>query len=84
MIRPVDDWLTYAEAARLLLVARGTIRNRMSQHQLGPTFNVGGVRVDATEYQLWKNAFVMADKGETDGHYEWIYGAAAFLAGIIL
>ena len=34
MIRPVDDWLTYAEAARLLLVARGTIRNRMSQHQL--------------------------------------------------
>lgn len=31
---PLEDWITYREAALLLLVSEKTIRNRMSLHQL--------------------------------------------------
>ena len=60
------------------------VLHRQSERQLGGTFNVGGLRVQATEFQLWRNAYEMADKGEADAHYEWVYGAAAVLAGIVL
>jgi hypothetical protein len=33
--RPVtEDWMTYREVARILLVTPGTIRNRMCKHKL--------------------------------------------------
>jgi len=73
-----------ARDARLLKALEGgaEVLHRMSERQLGGTFNVGGLRVQSTEFQLWRNAYERADEGVADGHYEWIYGAAALLAGL--
>ena len=54
---------------------------KLSERQLGKNYSVAGVRIDATEHQLWREAFVHADKGEPLIHFRWIYGAAAELAG---
>jgi len=34
-----------------------------------------------TEQQLWRNAYKICDEGCPTRHYEWIYGAAAWLCG---
>jgi hypothetical protein len=74
-----------ARDPRLLKALEGMseVLLRQSERQFGPTFNVGGLRVQATEYQLFRNAYTQADKGDADAHYEWQYGAAAVLAGIV-
>lgn len=41
-----------------------------------------GHRVDLTEYSLWREAYRMCDEGTPTRHFEWIYGAAAELAGL--
>lgn len=59
------------------------ILRRMSERQLGSSgLDVGGRRVPATEFQLWRNAYETADRGTPEGNYQWIYGAAAILAGL--
>ena len=70
---------------RLLKALEGgaEILRRMSERQMGiHGLDVGGRRVPATEFQLWKNAYETADKGTPEQNYEWIYGAAAILAGL--
>lgn len=59
------------------------VLRRMSERQLGASgLDVGGRRVPATEFQLWRNAYTTADAGDPEQNYEWIYGAAAILAGL--
>lgn len=41
-----------------------------------------GHRVDLTEYTLWREAYRLADEGKPTLHFQWIYGAAAELAGL--
>ena len=55
---------------------------KMSERQLGASFAVEGKRVDATEYQLWREAYAAADRGSPMIHFRWVYGAAAELAGL--
>ena len=54
----------------------------ISREQLGCNYVVAGVRLDATEHSLWREAFIQADKGAPMVQFEWIYGAAAELAGL--
>lgn len=54
----------------------------LSERQLGASYTTStGVRVDATEYNLWKAACECVDKGEPIKNLEWIYGMAAWLCG---
>jgi hypothetical protein len=60
------------------------VLQRMSERQMGVHgIDVGGIRVPATEYQMWKNAYTTADAGNPEENYAWIYASAAYLAGII-
>jgi hypothetical protein len=71
--------------ARLLKALEGgaEVLRRMSERQLGSQgLEVGGRRVPATEFQLWRNAYETADRGTPEANYQWIYGAAAILAGL--
>ena len=36
---------------------------------------------ETTEYQMWREAFATADRGDPCKPLIWIYGAAAFVAG---
>jgi hypothetical protein len=57
---------------------------KMSERQLGVSgMDVGGIRVQATEYQLWRNAYTTVDSGQPHEAYAWIYGAAAVLCGFV-
>lgn len=65
------------------------ILRQMSEEQLGVHgMEVGGsLRVEATEYQMWRNAYSAADEGlgiEALRPYEWIYAGAAWLCGLTL
>jgi hypothetical protein len=55
---------------------------KMSERQLGASFVVEGKRIDATEYQLWREAYAAADRGDPMVQFRWVYGAAAALAGL--
>lgn len=55
----------------------------MSAEQFGQNFNIGGIRVDATEYQLWREAYKAADENQPMRQFEWIYFSGALLAGLI-
>jgi hypothetical protein len=49
-------------------------------------FDVNGYRVQHTEFQLWKNAYVSMDRmgpGDPEAQYSWIYVAAGILAGVV-
>lgn len=72
-----------ARDSRLLkcLEAGAEVLTKMSHDQLGQSFTHAGFRMDATEAQLWRAAFVAADEGDAPIQYRWIYGAAAELAG---
>jgi O-acetylhomoserine/O-acetylserine sulfhydrylase-like pyridoxal-dependent enzyme len=60
------------------------ILQRMSEKQMGVHgVDVGGIRVEATEYQMWKNAYTTADAGNPEENYAWIYASAAYLAGLV-
>jgi len=41
-----------------------------------------GHKVDLTEYSMWREAYIAADQGQPIAAFEWIYGAAAELAGL--
>ena len=59
------------------------VLHALSESQLGKTYNVGGLRIDATEFQMWREAFRWADKGEPMAQFSWQYVAAARLAGLL-
>jgi hypothetical protein len=59
-------------------IMRGLSEEQFGQHGI----DVGGIYVKATEYQLWQKAYEFADRGEALEHLQWIYGAAAILAGL--
>ena len=62
------------------------VLHRMQERQVGryirDSSTVYGHRVDLTEYSLWREAYRLADEGTPTRHFEWIYGAAAELAGL--
>lgn len=69
-----------------LLVAldRGAeVMRALSGQQLGESHTHAGLRVDATEAALWREAYVSADRGSPMDQFRWIYVAAARLAGIL-
>jgi hypothetical protein len=55
---------------------------KISREQLGSNYVVAGVRLDATEHSIWREAYVQADRGAPLVQFRWIYGAAAELAGL--
>jgi len=70
-----------AKLLKTLEMATEVLR-KMSEMQLGTHgHDVGGKNVEATEYQLWREAYKTLDAGEPMRHFEWIYGAAAWLVG---
>lgn len=63
-----------------------SILQRMSEEQAGMHgFDVGGIRVQHTEFALWKNAYSTCDAGNFEAckPYVWIYAMAGILAGVI-
>jgi hypothetical protein len=73
-----------ARDSRILKALEGgaEVLVRLSEKQLGAHFNVGGVRMDATEAQIWREAYKAADRGEPLVQFRWVYAAAAELAGL--
>ncbi len=67
----------------LTVLERGAvILQQISEEQAGPHgFDVGGIRVQHTEFQMWRNAYLAVDKRVREDHYEFIYAMAALLAG---
>lgn len=58
--------------------------DQMQEHQHGRTRRSSSTfahTVELTEVALWRKAYEFADKGEPLAQLEWIYGAAAVLAG---
>lgn len=68
----------------LLALQKGAeILQQISEDQLGVHgHDAAGIRVHATEFNLWREAYTAADRGEPLANFEWIYAAAAWLAGI--
>lgn len=59
---------------------------RAHEEQMGRTrrsTEVEGLKVEATEHQLWKKALEFLDKGEPLPQFAWIYGAAAIACGFV-
>ena len=58
---------------------------KMQERQQGETMRQASrnysERVDLTEYSLWREAFVQADKGKALENLKWIYFAAAIMTG---
>lgn len=77
-----------AQDPKLLLVLdRATeILHQMAEEQSGQTRREAGAskaqKVTPTEVQLWREAYKLCDAGEPIRHFAWIYGAAAWLAGL--
>lgn len=71
----------------LLVLEKATeILDRMQEEQVGRlrrTSSKFSDRVELTEVALWRKAYEFCDKGEPLPHLEWIYGAAAILAGFV-
>lgn len=72
----------------LLALEKGAeVLDRMAEEQGGRTRRSSSQfseTVELTEVALWRKAYEFADKGEPLGQFEWIYGAAAVLAGFVL
>ena len=68
------------------LEASAEVLQAMQERQIGRTQRDAstpyGQRVDLTEYSLWREAYRICDEGTPTRHFEWIYGAAAMLAGL--
>jgi len=71
----------------LVVLQKGSeVLQRMSEAQAGQHgFDVGGLRVQHTEFQLWRNAYVAVDAGrsEEEAQYADVYGMAALIAGLV-
>lgn len=76
------------DAKILLALERGAeVLARMAEEQHGQTRRTSSRfadTVELTEPALWRKAYEFADKGEPLPQFEWIYGAAAVLAGFNL
>lgn len=62
------------------------ILTAMQEEQVGRTRRTSSRYADTvelTEVALWRKAYEFADRGEPLGQLEWIYGAAAVLAGFV-
>jgi hypothetical protein len=77
-----------ARSSHLLKALEGgaeTLR-QMQERQRGRTMRSSSTpfshRVDVTEYSLWREAYKAVDQGRAIRNFEWIYGAAAELAGL--
>lgn len=72
----------------LLALEKATeVLARMEEEQVGRTRRTASRfsdSVELTEVALWRKAYEFADRGEPLPHLEWIYGAAALLAGYAL
>jgi len=75
------------DAKLLLCLEKGAeVLDRMQEVQHGRTRRSASRLADTvelTEVALWKRAYEFADKGEPLRQLEWIYGAAAILAGFV-
>lgn len=81
------------DAKMLLALDKGaTVMRGLSESQFGHAGQqVGELRIPATEYQLWRNAYTAADKTYGDeaerrevlAPYENVYAMAGLLAGVI-
>lgn len=77
-----------ARDSHLLKALEGAaeVLQAMQERQVGRTqrdaSTVYGEKVDLTEYALWREAYRLADEGRPTLHFQWIYGAAAELAGL--
>lgn len=77
-----------ARDPRLLAALEGAseVLHKIQERQIGRTKRDASKpyshRVDLTEFSLWRTAFEECDKGQPLRHLEWIYGAAAELAGL--
>lgn len=71
----------------LLCLERGAeVLSKMQEEQVGRTQRTStrySDTVELTEVALWRKAYEFADKGEPMRQFEWIYGAAAVLAGFV-
>jgi hypothetical protein len=69
----------------LLVLEKATeVLDRMQEEQVGRTRRTStkfSETVELTEVALWRKAYEFCDKGDPLPHLEWIYGAAALLAG---
>jgi hypothetical protein len=71
----------------LALEKAAEIMGKEEDNQRGQTRRAAQVlseQIETTETQLWKEAYRTAEKGEPHEAYQWIYGAAAWLAGVNL
>jgi|TARA_R110000751_G_scaffold242845_1_gene343104 hypothetical protein len=77
-----------ARDSRLLKALEGgaevlsSIQERQRGRTIRDTSTPYGHRVDLTEYSMWREAYRMCDEKTPDPAFEWIYGAAAELAGL--
>jgi len=56
---------------------------RMSERQFGVRgLDVGGIRVDATEYNFIRESFKAADEGHPLIQCQWFYGMVAWACGL--
>lgn len=79
----------FARDPKLLLVLEKAteVLVKMEEEQVGRTRRTSekfGDRVELTEVALWRKAYEFCDKGEPLRQLEWIYGAAALLAGFAI
>lgn len=77
-----------ARDSRLLKVLEAGAEHtgKMHEEQMGRTrrsTEIEGLKVEATEHALWREAFKFADKGEPLENFQWIYGAAAIVCGYV-
>jgi hypothetical protein len=77
-----------ARDSRLLkaLESGAEVLQNIQERQRGRTIRDSstpyGHRVDLTEYSMWREAYRMCDEGTPHNAFQWIYGAAAELAGL--
>jgi len=79
----------FARDPKLLLVLEKAteILVQMQEEQVGRTRRSATTLADSvelTEVALWRKAYEFCDKGEPLRQLEWIYGAAALLAGFAI
>jgi hypothetical protein len=78
----------HARDSRLLKALEGgsEVLQQIQERQHGRTMRDPSSpyshRVDLTEFTLWREAYRLCDEGSPSRHFEWIYGAAAELAGL--
>jgi hypothetical protein len=69
------------------LEAMAEVTGKMQEEQLGRTMRDKSTRYDiqrgTTEHQMCREAYRLADEGKPIREFEWIYGAAAWLAGYL-